>query len=210
VAETFVHLYAMLITLEVLRQYLAGQRATVLSNQFLYYAQGFPKLRVAPDVMVIFDVEPGGRDNYKIWEEGQTPAVIFEMTSAGTQEQDKSYKKTLYAQLEVEEYWLFDPKGEWIPEKLQGYRLQGEEYIPITDPISQRLNLRLAVEETLIAFYRLDTGEKLLIPDELAEALEASTSQLEAERQRRAELEAELARYRERYGDLEGESGTNQ
>ncbi len=39
---------------------------------------------------------------------------------------------------------------------------------------------------------------------ELTQALEASTSQLEAERQRRAELEAELARYRELFGDLEG------
>lgn len=198
VAETFVHLYAMLITLEVLRQYLAGQRATVLSNQFLYYAQGFPKLRVAPDVMVIFDIEPGGRDNYKIWEEGQTPAVVFEMTSQGTQEQDQSFKKTLYAQLEVQEYWLFDPKGEWIADKLEGYRLQGEEYVAIANGISQQLQLRLAVEETLISFYRLDTGEKLLIPEELATALAA-------ERQRRTELEAELARYREQFGDLTAE-----
>ena len=182
VAETFVHLYAMLITLEVLRQYLAGQRATVLSNQFLYYAQGFPKLRVAPDVMVIFDVEPGGRDNYKIWEEGQTPAVVFEMTSQGTQEQDQSFKKTLYAQLEVQEYWLFDPKGEWIADKLEGYRLQGEEYVAIANGISQQLQLRLAVEDTLISFYCLDTGEKLLIPEELAAALAA-------ERQRLIELE---------------------
>lgn len=195
VAETFVHLYAMLITLEVLRQYLAGQQATVLGNQFLYYAQGFPKLRVAPDIMVIFDVEPGGRDNYKIWEEGKTPAVIFEMTSQATQEQDQSFKKTLYQQLEVEEYWLFDPKGEWIAEKLQGYRLQGEDYVPITDGTSQQLNLRLVVEGTLISFYRLDTDEKLLIPDELAQALRQ-------EQQRVAELEAELARYRERFGDL--------
>jgi Uma2 family endonuclease len=204
VAETFVHLYAMLVTLQVLRQYLAGQRATVLSNQFLYYAQGFPRLRVAPDVMVIFDVEPGGRDNYKTWEEGQTPAVIFEMTSAGTQEQDQSFKKTLYAQLEVQEYWLFDPTGDWIPEQLRGYRLMGEDYVPITDNTSQRLGLRLAVDGSLISFYRLDTGEKLLIPDEMAAALEASTHQLEAERQRRAEVEAELARYRERFGELEG------
>ena len=188
VAETFVHLYAMLITLEVLRQYLAGQQATVLSNQFLYYAQGYPKLRVAPDVMVIFDVAPGGRDNYKIWEEGQTPAVIFEMTSAGTQAQDQTFNKTLYAQLDVEEYWLFDPKGEWIPEKLRGYCLQGEEYVTITDQISQRLHLRLAVEETLIAFYRLDTDEKLLIPGELA--------------LRVAQLEAELDRYRQQFGEL--------
>jgi hypothetical protein len=67
VAETYDHLYALLITLEVLRQYLEGRQATVLGNQFLYYAQNLPKLRVTTDVMVIFDVAPGGRDNYKIW-----------------------------------------------------------------------------------------------------------------------------------------------
>jgi hypothetical protein len=80
----------------------------------------------------------------------------------------------------------------------------GEDYVPITDNTSQRLGLRLAVDGSLISFYRLDTGEKLLIPDEMAAALEASTHQLEAERQRRAEVEAELARYRERFGELEG------
>jgi hypothetical protein len=81
VAETYTHLYAILTTLEVLKQYLAGKQATVLANQFLYYAQGCPRLRVASDVMVIFDVPPGGRDNYKVWEEGQVPQVIFEMKS---------------------------------------------------------------------------------------------------------------------------------
>jgi hypothetical protein len=45
---------------------------------------------------------------------------------------------------------------------------------------------------------------------ELALSLEASTSQLETEHQHRAELKAELACYRERFGDLEGESGANQ
>ena len=171
VAETYAHLYALLITLEVLRQYVEGQQATVLGNQFLYYAQGFPKLRVAPDVMVIFNVAPGGRDNYKIWEEGQVPSVIFEMTSAGTKDQDEVFKKTLYEQLEVQEYWLFDPKGEWIKQQLQGYRLHRDVYEPITDSYSQPLKLRLQVDGQLIGFYREDTGEKLLIPSELAEAL---------------------------------------
>lgn len=209
VAETFDHLYAILITIEVLRQYLSGQQATVLGNQFLYYSQGFPKLRTAPDVMVIFDVEPGGRDNYKIWEEGQVPAVIFEMTSPGTRSQDESFKKTLYEQLGVREYWQFDPRGEWITEKLRGYRLNGEAYEPIMDDQSQPLRLRLTVEGKLIAFYRLDTGEKLLIPDELAAALEIAETEAdqerqraEEERQRAEELEAELARYRSRFGDL--------
>lgn len=211
VAETFDHLYALLITLEVLRQYLAGQRATVLGNQYLYYAQGFPKLRTAPDVMVIFDVEPGGRDNYKIWEEGQTPSVIFEITSASTRSKDESFKKTLYAQLGVQEYWQFDPKGEWIPEKLRGYRWQefvnseGEvepAYLDITDGQSQVLRLRLVAEDRLIGFYRLDTGEKLLIPDELLAARQQEAEARQQAEERAAALEAELARYRERFGDL--------
>ncbi|QYO64547.1 DUF29 family protein [Leptolyngbya sp. 7M] len=147
VAETFDHLYAILTILEVLRQYSQGQRATVLANQFLYYAQGFPKLRVAPDVMVIFDVEPGGRDNYKIWQEGQVPKVIFEITSASTRQEDTGHKQVLYEQLEVEEYWLFDPKGDWIDGQLLGYRLQEGRYLRIADQCSQALNLRLQVEE---------------------------------------------------------------
>ncbi|MBD2195229.1 MULTISPECIES: Uma2 family endonuclease [Calothrix] len=209
VAETYDHLYALLTTLEVLRQYLQGRRATVLANQFLYYAQGFPKLRVAPDVMVIYDIEPGGRDNYKIWEEKQVPKVIFEITSKGTQEEDKTTKKNLYESLEVEEYWLFDPKGEWIEQQLQGYRLRGDIYEPITDNCSQILQLRLAVEGKLIGFYRLDNGEKLLVNDELIAALKQETDkriqaeiQAEQERQRAAELESLLSRYREQFGEL--------
>ncbi len=192
VAETYVHLYALLTTLEVLKQYLVGKKATVLANQFLYYAQGFPRLRVAPDVMVIFDVEPGGRDNYKVWEEGQVPKVIFEMTSKATENQDQEHKKTLYEQLGVFEYWLFDPKGEWIPEKLRGYRLQGETYQLITDGQSQPLGLFVKVEGDLLGFYRIDTGEKLLIPTELAEQLQQERQRAEMERQR-AEMERQRA-----------------
>lgn len=199
VAETYDHLYALLTVLEVLRQYLEGRQATVLGNQFLYYAQGFPRLRVAPDVMVIFDVTPGGRDNYKIWEEGQVPSVVFEMTSESTREQDQIFKKTLYAQIGVQEYWLFDPKAEWIADQLQGYRLRGDQYELIQDFCSQPLQLRLQVEGKLIGFYRQDTGEKLLIPDELARALrqevvarQQAEVQVEQERQR-AEQERQRA-----------------
>lgn len=202
VAETYTHLYALLTTLEVLRQYLKGRQATVLGNQFLYYAQGFPKLRVAPDVMIIFEVEPGGRDNYKIWEEGQVPVVIFEMTSGGTQSQDTGFKKTLYEQLEVQEYWLFDPKGEWIEDRLQGYRLRGESYELITDSRSEPLQLRLAVEGELIGFYREDTGDKLLIPDELVEALQAEVQARQQAEERAEQAEALLARYQEHFGEL--------
>ena len=201
VAETYAHFYALLITLEVLRQYLAGRQATVLANQFMYYAQGFPKLRVAPDVMVIFEVKPGGRDNYKIWEEGQVPVVIFEMTSASTRQQDEVEKKTLYEGLGVQEYWLFDPKGEWIAEQLKGYRLRNEVYEPIGDGCSEPLSLRLQIDGGLIAFYRQDTGEKLLIPDELAVALRQEALQRQQAEQRAAAAERELEELKARLRD---------
>lgn len=202
VAETYLHLYALLVTLEVLTQYLQGRRATVLANQFLYYAEGFPKLRVAPDVMVIFEVEPGGRDNYKIWEEKQVPAVIFEMTSKSTKNEDLTEKKTLYERLGVQEYWLFDPKGEWIKSKLRGYRLQQERYQQITDGRSIPLQLRLQVEGDLIGFYREDTGEKLLMPRELAAALKQEQIAKEQERLARQEAEAEVERLKARLRSL--------
>ncbi|GAB1540705.1 Uma2 family endonuclease [Scytonema sp. NUACC21] len=206
-AETSVHVDAIINAVIALRQYLEGKAAIVLADQFLYYAQGFPKLRVAPDIMVIFDVPPGPRDNYKTWEEGQVPVVIFEITSEGTRKQDTEYKRTLYEQLDVQEYWLFDPKGEWIAEQLRGYRLTGtEEYEPITNGRCEPLQLRLEIEGQLIAFYREDTGEKLLAPGELVQALqqeilarqEAETARQEAETARQeaetARQEAETAR----------------
>ena len=179
VAETYDHLYAMLVMLEVLRQYLVGQRATVLANQFLYYAQGFPKLRVAPDVMVILGVEPGGRDSYKVWEEGEVPQVIFEMTSKGTQQEDQDYKFRLYAQLGIQEYWLFDPKGEWLASPLMGYQLVTEEYVPISDLWSQVLGLQLQVEGKLIGFTELGTGRRLPMPGELSQELEKERQKAE-------------------------------
>ncbi len=191
-AESYDHLYVILTTLEVLRQYLIGQQATVLADQFLYYIEGRPSARVAPDVMVIFGVVPGGRDNYKIWEEGQVPAVIFEMTSKSTQDHDRTFKKTLYQQLGVQEYWLFDPRSEWIAPQLEGYRLHGEVYEPITDSRCQPLGLRLAIEGKLISFWREDTGERLLTPDELAQALQNAEQITEQERQRAEQAEQTL------------------
>ena len=204
-AETFDHLYVLLTTLMVLRHYLAGQQATVLANQYMYYVEGKPNARVAPDVMVIFNVAPGGRDNYKIWEEGEVPSVIFEMTSEGTQDRDRIFKKNLYEQLGVTEYWLYDPKGEWIPERLRGYRLRRDVYELIEDGRSDPLQLRVEIEGDLIGFYREDTGEKLPIPDELVAALEdereqrrqaAAALEDENEQRRQAEERAEAAEAR--------------
>jgi Uma2 family endonuclease len=210
VAETFAHLYAILMSIELLRLYLQGQQAIVLGNQFLYYEQGQPSKRVAPDVFVIFNVEPGGRDNYKIWEEGSVPSIAFEITSPSTKKEDDGPKKQLYAQIGIQEYWQFDPKGEWIKEQLRGYQLENGQYQPITNSISSVLQLRLEVDNSLsssptslIAFYRLDNGEKLLLPAEMQARMiiaeqEAATAQQEA-----LELAAQLAAYKARFGSFD-------
>jgi Uma2 family endonuclease len=184
-AETYDHLMAITTTLLILLQHLEGQQATVLANQFLYYAQGFPRLRVAPDVMVILGVASGGRDNYKTWVEDQVPAVIFEMTSPSTRSQDE--KKHLYESIGVTEYWQFDPRGEWIPEKLRGYRLTSELeqlYVPIVDNRSEVLQLQLSVDQNIITFHRLDNGAKLLTTRESIAALQELNATLELTEQR--------------------------
>jgi len=84
--------------------------------------------------------------------------------------------------LGVQEYWLFDPKGEWITQQLLGYRLVEENYVLIPDNISQVLGLRLEPAGQLIHFYRLDNGEKLLTPDELLVAKEQERLAKEQER----------------------------
>jgi Uma2 family endonuclease len=198
-AETQQHVLAILMTLALLRLYLQDQSAVVFADQFFYYVENRPRARVAPDVMVIFDIPKQLYANYKLWEGKQTPAIIFEVTSAGTKEVDWGFKKALYEQLGVEEYWLFDPYGEWIEGQLRGYRLnQDGVYQLISDNQSQVLGLQLRAEDYLIGFYRLDTGEKLLTPEELYEANQAANQRAE-QAQRQAQLSdqrAEEARFK--------------
>ncbi|MEB3174026.1 MAG: Uma2 family endonuclease, partial [Cyanobacteriota bacterium] len=116
-AETQQHVLAILTTLALLRIYLQDRPAVVFADQFLYYVEGEPKSRVAPDVMVVFDIPKRLYPHYKLWEGGQIPAVIIEVTSRGTKDVDLGFKKALYQELGVLEYWLFDPYGEWIGEQ---------------------------------------------------------------------------------------------
>jgi len=98
----------------------------------------------------------------------------------------------------VQEYWLFDPKGEWITEQLRGYQLIGEEYVLNSERVSHQLGLRLEVMGALLNFYRLSDGEKL-------RSLPEMTQQAELERQRaeQAEQRAEYLAQRLRELGLE-------
>lgn len=86
-----------------------------------------------------------------------------------------------------------------MEQQLRGYRLRGEIYEPIQDGRSEPLQLHLVVEGMLIGFYREDTGEKLLIPDELVQALrqevlgrQQAEELVEQERQRAEQAELQI------------------
>jgi Uma2 family endonuclease len=122
-------------------------------NLFVYYRQGEPGKCVSPDVLVAKGVRSRPieeRGSYKVWEEGVMPQVVIELTSESTRQVDTIRKPRQYAALGVHEYFLFDPLGEFLAPRLQGYRLneQGRyERLPGEELDSSELGLRLVVRE---------------------------------------------------------------
>ena len=196
IAETDVHIDVLIYLREALRDHFRdAPQVYVAGNMLLYYEEGNPAACVAPDVFVVQGVAKGERRTYRLWEEGQPPAVVFEITSRGTRLEDLGTKRALYAMLGVREYFLYDPLGEYLQPPLQGYRLQEGEYqrmLPGSggELASQELGLELRVEEGRLRLVNPATGERLLTPAEAQVAWRAAEAEVER-------LRAELARRRE-------------
>ena len=56
---------------------------------------------------------------------------MLEVTSASTRGEDERRKREVYASLGVNEYFLYDPRGESLTPPLQGYRLRDGGYRPL-------------------------------------------------------------------------------
>jgi Uma2 family endonuclease len=95
----------------------------VWGNLLLYYEEGNPDARVCPDLFLVTGVSKSPpRRSYKLWEEKKAPLLVIEFTSERTREEDLGFKKDLYERLGVKEYFLFDPLGEHLEPRLQGYK----------------------------------------------------------------------------------------
>ena len=194
-AETDVHIDALLYLREALKDYFRdAPQVYVAGNMLLYYEEGNPTACVAPDVFVVQGVAKRERRTYKLWEEGQPPAVVFEITSRGSRLEDLGTKRVVYAMLGVREYFLYDPLGEYLRPPLQGYRLQEGEYQRLLpggegELVSQVLGVELRVEAGRLRVIDPATGERLLTPAEAQAARRAAEAELER-------LRAELARLR--------------
>jgi Uma2 family endonuclease len=209
--ETDVHRREIMAIIAMLEQHFASEVDVYVSgNLMFYYEEGEPSAVVSPDVFVVKGVPNKLRRTYRLWEEQQAPVTVFEITSRSTRLEDKGNKRVLFAMLGVREYFLFDPLSEYMKPPLQGFRLEGEEYVSI-DPepdgalISRELGLRLLRDTTYLRLIDIATGQPLLRTLELAAARQAALQQAQTEAAARSAAEEEIERLRAEIARLRGE-----
>lgn len=192
--ETTLHREVMAETIGALSRRHAGvPDVWVGGNLFLYYEKGNPKKCVAPDVLLVQGVAKWPRKTYRLWEE-TAPALIFEITSQETWREDQNLKKDLYEHLGVTELVFFDPYGEYLEPRLQGYRLERGRYQPIPPNRDGSLDLQTAgvtvrPEGERLRLVDAASGEKLLWSDELGEARQQEAAARQAAEERAAAAE---------------------
>jgi Uma2 family endonuclease len=196
----------MRILIDVLRHWFAGQRVYVSGNLLLFYEEGNRRRHVSPDVFVVRGVDNHQRPNYLIWEEGRAPQFVIELTSSTTHRTDTGSKLALYRDtLRVREYFLFDPDGDYLEPRLQGFRLREGAYRPIR-PVqgrlpSQVLGLHLEGDDTMLRLWDPATSAWLPTP---AERRQQAEQRAEHAEQHAAGLAEEVERLRRQ---LQGPSG---
>ena len=195
-AENDAQLHAILYAVGALRVYYSERADVYVSGDLLvYYEEGNLRVSVAPDAFVVFGVENRIRRNYKVWEEGKGPEFVLEVASLNTWREDVERKPGIYAGLGVKEYFLYDPRGEYLTPRLQGYRLVNGVYErmaavesidrTLTMP-SEVLGLELRAKGEEMHFHDPATGQALL-----SHAEEHAARREEAAARRAAELRAE-------------------
>ena len=207
-AETALHRRCMVDVADTLELWFRKQGRDdvyVGSNNFLYYERGNPRAVVAPDVYVVVGAPASPpRDTYMLWKEPKAPDFVLEVTSASTRHNDERRKREVYAALGVREYFLYDPRAEWLAPPLQGWRLHEGAYRPLP-AVTVLPNRGVAVASEVLGLELRDerdarmvrlrdpaTGEVLLTHDESERAREEEAAARRAAEARAAALEARL------------------
>ncbi len=151
----------------------------VTGNLLIYYEKGNPKKCIAPDVFIVRGVKKANRRVFLLWEEGQPPAVVFELSSRATWRDDLQTKWQLYAELGVQEYFIFDPEYDYLSEPLIAYRLEEARYVEIAVHAgrvrSEVLELEIVDTGKTLRLFNPKTNRFLPTPDEALDALSAQT-----------------------------------
>ena len=147
----------------------ARQDAYVAGSMALYYRQGDPAAVVVPDVFVVLGAaHKQARKSYLLWEEGGVvPSFVVEVASPSTSRRDATTKRATYERMGVHEYWRFDPLGELIAGRLEGWRLAGGRYERVRAVRaegwhrSEALGLELRAERWLLRFHDPRLGQDM-------------------------------------------------
>ncbi|MCY4059090.1 MAG: Uma2 family endonuclease, partial [Gammaproteobacteria bacterium] len=143
---------------------------------------------LSPDIFVAFGVRSGSRDLFKIWEE-EPPSFVLEITSKTTRREDERTKRQRYAQWGVPEYFLYDPRAEWVKPPLQGFSLQGRRYRRIPEgvvpngkrgPECRTLGVYLWLRDGELRLYDPVSDRDLPTPEEERAARELAEERLDA------------------------------
>jgi Uma2 family endonuclease len=201
-AESDWHRELMLALIQTLKRYYAGAAFVYVSgNLLVFYVRGNKRRHVSPDVFVIRGVAGHNRPNYLLWEEGKGFDLVIELTSSSTRSVDIKKKFLLYQDtLKVKEYFLFDPREDYLDPPLCGYRLVRGKFQPIR-PVHNRLpskvlGLHLERDGQDLRLYDPTNGSWLPTDDERVAEAEATLQQAETARQQAetARQQAETAR----------------
>jgi Uma2 family endonuclease len=198
VAETDWHRNLMNVLIDTLIAFYAAVTDVYVSgNLLVFYQRGNRRRHVSPDVFVVRGVPKGIRANYLIWEEGKAPEVVIELTSSTTRREDLETKFRLYRDvLKVKEYFLFDPRADYLDPPMQGYRLRAGRYVRIR-PVAVRLpsrilGLHLERDGEVLRLFNPATGRWLPTPHERIAQAESARQQAETAR-RQAEAAQQQA-----------------
>ena len=179
-----------------------------------------------PDTFVAFGIRDKEKNRRKfiVSNEGVRPGLVLEVVSPRYRKEDREIKVLQYAQARVQEYLIIDRRtqGGQVLDEVLGYRLVGESYQPISPDEEGRIccetvGLWISLQQGRLIIEDAATGERLLSSLELEatnqeleatnQELEATNQELEAAKeladQQAAEMAALLARYQQRFGDLE-------
>ncbi len=167
----------------------------VAGDLLWYPVEGDNTIRQAPDALVVFGRPKGDRGSYQQWKEGDIPPqVVFEILSPGNRPSEMMRKFRFYERYGVQEYYIYDPDDleltGWC--RWQGRLVAVEE---MDGWVSPQLQIRFVLGKTELELYRPDGG-KFLTMLELEQRAKVAEQRAES-------AEALLAKYRDRFGDLE-------
>jgi Uma2 family endonuclease len=169
----------------------ASNPEVFVAGDLLWYpVEGSPKIRTAPDAMVVLGRPKGNRGSYLQWNEGGiAPQVVFEVVSPSSRERDLLTKSVFYERYGVDEYYVYDPDPEHLG--LYGMIREGGALQRIEEMngwVSPRLGVRFQMGADGLELYAPD-GSRFLTYVELKERAAAA----EAEATRSKDLVARLA-----------------